>query len=74
MTTDGYQLRLRAARIEAGLDQRQLARLIGCSDSTVSAVERGQQQLSAARLILWCDACGVSLDAIAHGEAAQASA
>lgn len=67
--TIDYHDRLRRARIQAGMDQRTLAGRIGCSPSTVSAVEAGKQELGALRLFAWATACAVSLDWIAAGKA-----
>lgn len=60
-----YHDRLRRARLDAGLEQRALAELVGCSPSTISAVETGKQELGALRLFRWAAACGVSLDWVA---------
>jgi transcriptional regulator with XRE-family HTH domain len=38
---EGFGATLRTARCTAGMSRRQLARLIGCADSTVSRLERG---------------------------------
>jgi transcriptional regulator with XRE-family HTH domain len=65
VSTIGYRDRLRRARLDAGLDQPQLARMAGLSTSTISAVERGLRDLSAPKLFAWARACGASLDWIA---------
>lgn len=60
-----YHDRLRRARLDAGLDQTDLAVLAGISTSTVSAVERGDRDITAPKLFAWARACGAALDWIA---------
>lgn len=65
MSTITYQDRLRRARLDAGLDQLTLAERTGLSTSTISAVERGQRDITAPKLFAWARACGAALDWIA---------
>lgn len=70
MTVEDHRARLRQARLDAGYSQRDLAALIGCADSTISAVELCHRDLGARLLIAWSHACGVSLDWIAAADIA----
>lgn len=65
MPTITYHDRLRRARLDAGLDQPQLAARTGLSTSTISAVERGLRDITAPRLFAWARACSASLEWIA---------
>lgn len=65
MPTIDYHDRLRRARLDRDLDQAQLSALTGLSTSTISAVERGQRDLTAPKLFAWARACGASLEWIA---------
>lgn len=64
-TPTDYRVRLRQARIDAGLNGRQLAALAGLSTTHISAVESGQRDLTAPLLFAWSRACKSSLDWIA---------
>jgi DNA-binding XRE family transcriptional regulator len=48
--------RLRAARMDAGLSQRALAREVGMSFSTISRIERGEKYVINPRLEEWLSA------------------
>jgi transcriptional regulator with XRE-family HTH domain len=63
--TLSYHDRLRRARLDKGLNQPQLAAATGLSTSTISAVERGLQDLTAPKLFAWARACDASLEWIA---------
>lgn len=52
---------IRAERARAGLSQTELAKRLGTSASTVSAIERGVRQLLAAELPDLCGALKVDL-------------
>lgn len=43
-------IRLRKARLEAGLDQKQIAQLIGKTQSHISKVESGQRRIDVVEL------------------------
>lgn len=64
---EDYRVRLRAARIAAGLTQRELAEAIHCAPSTVGTIELLQRHLTAPKLFAWATACGVTLEHVAHG-------
>lgn len=53
--------RLRKAREDCGLDQRELAHRAGISRATVSNAERGVGTPNTATLRVWAAATGVSL-------------
>lgn len=52
---------LKAARSQAGLSQRELARRAGTSQSAIAAVESGRKQPSVATLTRWLGATGRQL-------------
>ena len=60
--------RLRIAREYAGLDQGQLADLIGVSRNTISNAECGAVQARKIVINAWALACGVPASWIATGE------
>lgn len=60
--------RLRIAREHAGLDQGQLAELIGVSRNTVSNAETGAVQARKIVLNAWALACGVAVTWILTGK------
>lgn len=59
--------RLKAARTLAGLEQRQVAALLGCSRSAVAAWEQGKSEPPATYFVRWARICGVELDWLADG-------
>lgn len=69
----GFSLRerLRKARVDAGLTQRELAKRLGVAHSTVSDAERGRANIGTRTFIDWGRACGTSLDWIATGESRE---
>jgi transcriptional regulator with XRE-family HTH domain len=69
MTETGTTLgrRLRAARALAGLEQAEIADLIGSSRSTVSNWERGVAEPPATYFVLWALATGQPLEWLAEG-------
>ena len=64
---DGLGLRLRAARMKAGLSLRELSRQLGVSPSFVSQVENGKSQPSVATLYAIAQLLGVSIDQLFRG-------
>jgi transcriptional regulator with XRE-family HTH domain len=65
VSSTSYHDRLRRARLDAHLNQPQLAAVTGLSTSTISAVERGLQDITAPKLFVWARACGAGLEWIA---------
>jgi transcriptional regulator with XRE-family HTH domain len=63
--------RLRKAREDAALDQRELAERAGISRATVSNAERGVGTPNTATLRVWAAATGVSLAWLVDDEATQ---
>ena len=57
--TNVTQLKIRAARKGRGISQRDLARALGMSQSTLSRIERGERRVSVDRLIAIARALGV---------------
>lgn len=53
------ELRIRAVRKERGVSQRELARALGVSQSTLSRIERGERRVSVDRLVAIARALGV---------------
>lgn len=56
--------RLRAVRIERGVSQVELAKLLGTFQTTISAIERGTRGLTLQQAIRIADALGASPDDI----------
>jgi len=54
--------KLRAARLEAGLSLRELARRAGTSHATLHAYETGSKSPSAATFLRILEACGFAVD------------
>lgn len=52
---------LRAARVEAGLTQEDVASRLGTTQTVVSKCERGERRLDVIELQAWCAALGLSL-------------
>ena len=63
--------RLRKAREDCGLDQRELAARAGISRATVSNAERGVGTPNTATLRVWAAATGVSLAWLVDDAATQ---
>lgn len=64
MYTREYQIfleQLRAAREEAGLTQREVARRLGRSQSFVAKAEQGQNRVDVAQLVNLCAAVEIPL-------------
>lgn len=61
------QHRLRIAREYAGLEQEQLAELIGVSRNTVSNAEKGRGKARKITLNAWALACGVPVSWLETG-------
>ena len=55
---------LKAARVNCGLSQSQLAKEIGVSKSTISRWERGESKISEKKLLHVTELCGVTVDSI----------
>jgi DNA-binding XRE family transcriptional regulator len=53
---------LRQARLDAGLQQQDLAKLLGTSQSVISKIETGDRQLDILELRQVCRALGLSLE------------
>jgi transcriptional regulator with XRE-family HTH domain len=66
MPTD-YAPRLREARRAKGLQQIELAQLVGVTHQTISAAENGRQELGASKFVRWARACDVDLAWLAEG-------
>ena len=54
--------RLRAARLDADMEQKELARLLGITQQQYSLYETGRRRLPAEMLATLCRALGVSAD------------
>ena len=59
--------RLRKARIEAGLNQRELGEKAGCSDAMVTQMEKGTKTPGIALLAAITKVLGCSADYLLHG-------
>ena len=59
--------RLRKSRLLAGLEQADLADMIGVSRNSISNYENGKTELSATTFVRWAAATGVTLDWLAEG-------
>lgn len=59
--------RLRRARLIAGLEQAELAQLLGVARTSVSNYERGRHEPGASTFVHWAQATGTSLDWLAGG-------
>lgn len=51
---------LREMRVNAGLTQRQLAKLLNKPQNFVHRSETGGRRLDPIELILWCEKCGIN--------------
>lgn len=58
------QISLRAARVNAGLTQKEAAQAVGVNISTIGSWERGRTSPKGVLLLALCDRYGVSVDAI----------
>jgi transcriptional regulator with XRE-family HTH domain len=63
----GIADRLRAAREDAGMDQRMFAERTGLSRATISNYERGIHKPRRPQLVVWALATGFSLHWLEHG-------
>lgn len=59
--------RLKVARVGAGLDQRELAKMVGVSRGSISNWERGEAQPSLGNAVAVAQATGVTLEWLAEG-------
>lgn len=66
-TLDAIGDRIRDARADAGLSQRELARRLGLSPSLISQLESGQSKPSVGTLYAIVSELGVSLDSMIRG-------
>ena len=55
-------------RIAAGLSQRQLSRLVGVQQNTISQYEKGKREPSLEVLIKLADIFGCTIDELVRGE------
>lgn len=63
-----YYERLRAAREDADITQKNFAKLLGTTPQQMSKYELGQQEMTVSRLALACQILGVSADYILNLE------
>ncbi|MDA8297073.1 MAG: cupin domain-containing protein [Actinomycetota bacterium] len=66
--------RLRDERVARGIGVRELARLVDCSASLISQIERGRANPSVSTLYAISNALGISLDALFGAETTSAPA
>jgi transcriptional regulator with XRE-family HTH domain len=66
--------RLKRARLVAGLEQGQIADMLGVARTTVSSWERGISEPSATNFVRWSELTGQSLEWLAEGVHAKAPA
>ena len=59
--------RLKNARLLAGLEQAELAKLIGASRNSISNYENGHTEPSVTTFVLWAEATSASLEWLAEG-------
>lgn len=59
---------LRALREKTGLSQRDVARRMGCGDSTVSMIETGAREPRMSMLLRYCEAIGARIRIAFPGE------
>lgn len=59
MDQTNVSVRIRAARKDRGVSQRELARALGVAQSTLSRIERGERRVSVDRLVAIARALGV---------------
>ncbi len=64
-------LKLKAARVERGLSQQQLADWIGVSRQTINAIEKGDYNPTIRLCIAICKALGRTLDELFWDEASD---
>jgi transcriptional regulator with XRE-family HTH domain len=57
-----FRSRLREARLQAGLTQKQVAEQLGKPQSFVAKVEAGERRLDFIELCAFCELYGVNLD------------
>ncbi|MGO2658418.1 MAG: helix-turn-helix transcriptional regulator [Mycetocola reblochoni] len=65
--TLGLRVLLRESRLAAGLEQAQMAEIIGVSRGTISGWERGKAEPTLTYALRWADACGVTIEWLASG-------
>lgn len=68
---DEVALRLRLVRLEADLEQHELARRIGVHRNTIRKTESAMSDPSFSLVARWASITGASLDWLATGEGAQ---
>ena len=67
MSSTGFAERLRQARIEAGLNQRELGERLNVSDSYITNLEKGLRNINQLRLAEITKVLGCSADYLLHG-------
>ena len=67
-TRQAIAARVRAARIQAGLSQGQVARILGVQRPTISEIEAGRRKVAAEELTRFADVYGVSLSWLTTNE------
>lgn len=65
--------RLKAARIQAGLSQGQVAKLLNFQRPTISEIEAGRRKVSSEELVRFAEIYDVSISWLAAGNAAVES-
>ncbi|HEY0521776.1 MAG TPA: helix-turn-helix transcriptional regulator [Stellaceae bacterium] len=60
-------IRLRTLRIMAGLTQREVAHMLGCTDRQIDGYEHGAKRLSAGRLLEVARILGVTIEDLFQG-------
>lgn len=55
---------LRAVRIKAGKEQKQLAWALGITQPAISKIENGQTSLSVGDSFLWAYECGLTFESL----------
>lgn len=67
-TRQAIAARVRAARIQAGLSQGQVARILEVQRPTISEIEAGRRKVAAEELARFADVYGVSLSWLTANE------
>lgn len=60
--------RIRAARVQSGLTQEQVARLLSYQRPTISEIEAGRRKVSSDELVSFAKVFGVSIEWLASGD------
>jgi transcriptional regulator with XRE-family HTH domain len=59
--------KLQALRFYSGINQKQLSKMLGCSQATISKLELGRIELTAKQLFIISELFGVSTDELLQG-------